>query len=315
MKLHLPLFLRRSVLSCFAAVTAFSLGCGDAWGESTDEPHNLVSGSASLTWNSNTENKVFTNAAGEAAAFTQGDNVSFERSASVTLEENITAGQVSIAAGADVAINLGDYALDFDTLALLGGSFKIGDLLNIAAGDTLAVGANGSVLNSALVLGDGKLSVDFSGSGAAASLNDSTLTLLGGTALQLTNCGSGNGKTYTLFTDISALLGTEGALTLDSTNNAISNYFDATQPGTGFWADGTLVLSDDGILQLVLHDQNVKEAVGISIRKTGDTDYQYYEGVNFADIIYTSSSSSAYGGAIYGGGDISLGAPLTWVTL
>ncbi|MBO5684647.1 MAG: PEP-CTERM sorting domain-containing protein [Akkermansia sp.] len=297
MKPHLPLFLRKSIFSCLAVVTAFSLGCGDAWGESTDNPHNLVSGSSSLTWNTNAENKVFTNAAGEAAAFTQGDNVSFESSASVTLGENIMAVQVSIVNGADVVIDPGAFLLDFDTLALLGGSLQMGDSLSIGAGDTLAFGVNGSVLKSALVLGDeATLNIDFSGSGSATSLNNSTLTLQGGSWLQLSSCGSGDGKTYTLLTGVSGLVDSDGnELILDSSNNAISNYFDTTQPGTGFWKDSSLALTADGALQLVRHNEEVKEAITITSRQDGGANYQYYESVSFENISSTSS-----GGAIYG---------------
>ena len=81
---------------------------------------------------------------------------------------------------------------------------------------------------------------------------DGELRLLGGTQLNLENCGEGDGKTYTLFTGVSELLDAQGnAITLDSSNNSISNYFDTTQPGTGFWADAILQLTADGALQLV----------------------------------------------------------------
>ena len=156
------------------------------------------------------------------------------------------------------------------------------------------------------VLGAGdELSIDYAAADSIPNLENGSLQLTVDTLLQLLNCGSGDGKTYTLATGISCLLDAEGnAITLDSSNNAISNYFDTTQPGTGFWADGTLVLND-GTLQLVRHNETVLEAVTITTRQTGDVDYQYYEGVILADIIYTSSSSSACGGAIYGG-DITL---------
>lgn len=69
---------------------------------------------------------------------------------------------------------------------------------------------------------------------------DGELRLLGGTQLNLENCGEGDGKTYTLFTGVSELLDAQGnAITLDSSNNSISNYFDTTQPGSGFWADAS----------------------------------------------------------------------------
>ncbi|MBR5196152.1 MAG: hypothetical protein IKW48_08475, partial [Akkermansia sp.] len=122
-----------------------------------------------------------------------------------------------------------------------------------------------------------------------------------GVSLKLNNTGLGDGKTYTLATGVTRFEDAEGnAITLDSSNNAISNYFDTTQPGSGFWADAILQLSNDGTLQLVRHSEPVKDAVTVTTRQTGDVDYQYYEGVRFADIEYTTSSSDAEGGAIYG---------------
>lgn len=206
MKLHLPVILRQSVLACLTTVSAMTLNCGSAWADSVNEPQNLVFDGASLIWNTDAGNQSFTNEDGEASAFAAGDNVSFESDSSVVLGGNITAGQVSIAGGADVVIERESYVLDFDTLALLGGSLQIGESLTLGAGDALAVGANGAVLKSALLLGEeAKLSVDFSGRGAATSLNGSTLSLQGGSQLQLSGCGNGDGKTYVLFTDVSSL--------------------------------------------------------------------------------------------------------------
>ena len=297
MKLHLPVLLRRSVLSCVAAVAVCTMGSGMVWAD------NLTFDGATLTWNTNTENKAFTNAAGESASFATGDNVTFASDASVSLGDDISAGQINIANGADVVIELADNGLSFDTLSMLGGSLDAGDSLNIAAGETLAVGSNGSVLKSDLVLEkNASLSVDYAGTGSATSLNNSALSLQGGTRLQLSGCGSGDGKTYTLLTGVSELKDAQGnAISLSSSNNAIAKYFDTSQPGTGFWADATLQLSADGILRLVRHSEAVKPAVTISTRRTGSVDYQYYEGVHFADIEYTAYSSSACGGAIYGG--------------
>ncbi len=130
---------------------------------------------------------------------------------------------------------------------------------------------------------------------------------MGGTQLILSNCGEGDGKTYTLANGVSALLDAEGnELLLDSSNNTISHYFDTTQPGTGFWADATLSLAEDGTLQLVRHNETVKAAQTITTRQTASLVFSYYAGISFEDITQSSSSSSVYGGAIYGDGDITL---------
>lgn len=294
MRLHLPVSLRKSLLTCLVA--AASLSSVPAWAASAPTSQNLVFNGATLTWNTDTANKAFTNEAGEAASFATGDNVSFASDATISLGEDISAGQINIASGADVVIELADNGLNFDTLSLLGGSLDVGNSLNVSSGETLAVGSNNSVLKSALVLeSDSCLSVDYSGSGAATSLNNSSLSLQGDTQLQLSGCGNGDGKTYTLLSGISELKDAQGnTISLGEGNNAISSYFDTSQPGTGFWANGTLVLND-GSLQLVRHNQVVKEALTITSRQDNPSSYQYYAGVSFENI-----SAVDNGGAISG---------------
>lgn len=101
MKLHLPVLLRKSVLSCLAAVALCTLGSGVAWAE------NLSFEGATLTWD--TQSKSFTDADDAAAAFAPGDNVSFSGESTVTLGEDIVAGTLAIEKGAEVSIDLGDF--------------------------------------------------------------------------------------------------------------------------------------------------------------------------------------------------------------
>ena len=157
-----------------------------------------------------------------------------------------------------------------------------------------------------LTLGDdASLAVDYADLSSITDLASGTLTLAGGTELLLSNCGEGDGKTYTLLTGVGGLLDAEGnVILLDSSNNAIESYFDTTQPGTGFWGGGWLQLTSEGHVQLVLHGGEVQETLTISTRQTGSKTYNYYEGICFRDITYTlSGTSSAYGGAIYGESD------------
>ena len=88
------------------------------------------------------------------------------------------------------------------------------------------------------------------------------------------------------------------AISLDSSNNAASLYFDTTQSGTGFWANGTLQLNN-GALQMVLHNETVKEAITITTRQDNPAAYQYYAGISFEDISLVSDDY-ANGGAIDG---------------
>ena len=151
-----------------------------------------------------------------------------------------------------------------------------------------------------LVLGAGdNLSIDYAAGESIPDLDNGTLQLEGDTLLQLLNCGTGDGKTYTLATGVDSLLDAEGnALELNSSNNAISNYFDVTQPGTGFWENGTLQLNN-GALHMVLHNETVKESLEIMTRQEGDTDYRYYDSI-IAKNIVTSSEASAHGAVLSG---------------
>ena len=287
MKIHLPLSIRRCLLACITSTAGVCI-CGTS---AMAESQNLTFSGSDLTWNTLAENAAFVTGDGASAPFTQGDNVSFTNKATVTLEENISAGTIKIESEADVIILQDNYTLEAERIELAG-TLDAGDTLHIDNGTTLAVVSAPAVLNSNLVLGNGGTLA----SGAAANLNGNTLALYGGSELQLT--ATGDGKTYTLFTGISGLKDAQGnTIALDSTNNAISNYFDINQPGTGFWADGTLQLNH-GALQLVLHNATVKKAITITSRRTNPSAYQYYAGIAFEDISY--SGSTAYGGAIHG---------------
>ena len=153
-----------------------------------------------------------------------------------------------------------------------------------------------AVQAATLTLGaEDSLSVDYSLSGSLQDLNNGTLQLSGSTTLQLSSCGKGDGKTYTLLTGVSGLLGADGsAITLDDTNNAASLYFDTTQPGSGFWADAKLQLVD-GNLQFVRHSETLKDTQTITDRQYNPSAYQHYAGISFENV-----SSIYSGGAIYG---------------
>ena len=146
------------------------------------------------------------------------------------------------------------------------------------------------------------LTIDYAGADSIPDLDGGALTLKGDTLLLLSNCSSGDGKTYTLLTGVGDLQDAEGnPLSLTDENNAALLYFDTTQPGTGFWGGGWLQLTSEGHVQLVLHGGEVQEALTISTRQTGSKTYNYYEGICFRDITYTlSGTSSAFGGTIYG---------------
>lgn len=288
MKLQLSPSLRRAVLSCMTT----AIGVTASSRMASAGVKNLTYDGSSLTWN--TEDAIFVNADEEPAAFSSGDNVYFTGKSTVTLGEDISVGVVSIGADADVIILQDNYTLEAERIELAG-ALVAGDTLNIDNGAALAVVSAPALLNSNLVLGSGGTLA----CGAAANLNSNTLTLRGGSGFQLT--ASGDGKTYTLFTGVAGLKDAHGnTIALNSTNNAISNYFDATQPGTGFWADATLMLTDNGTLQLIRHEDEVKGALELHTHHSSGEKYLYYASVSFSDIEKCNSLDYGYGDC-YGG--------------
>ncbi|MEE1264876.1 MAG: hypothetical protein UHH87_01160, partial [Akkermansia sp.] len=132
---------------------------------------------------------------------------------------------------------------------------------SITQGATVAVSEMSRVSEAAV---DNTITIDYANPEATIPHANGTLQFTPvtpenkGISLNLNNTGLGDGKTYELFTGVTRLVDAAGnTITLDSSNNAISNYFDTTQPGTGFWADATLQLSADGILRLVRHSEAV----------------------------------------------------------
>ena len=284
---------RRFVISCLNLVVCYTLSGAEAWAET----QNLSCEATSLTWD--TQSPVFADADGKAASFAAGDNVSFLGETKVTLGADISAGCINITTGANVSINRADYELSAERITL-SGTLEDGDSLSIGEGAALVVAAPSAVLKSDLILADaGTLAV-----GAAANLSGSSLTLQGGTDFSLSGSAltSADGRVYNIFTGVGALLGGDGsALSLSETDNAISLYFDATRPGSGFWANSTLQLTADGALQLVRHTEAVKDGVEYTSRQYGSFAHSYYKSVVFSGI-----SHYLEGGAIYGRGYITL---------
>ena len=285
------------------------MGSSVAWAD------NLIFDGTTLIWNTSEDNKSFADENDALAAFASGDNVSFTGESQVSLGENITAGTVVIEKDADVTIDLGEFELDADRIEL-GGTLDMGDSLSIGNGSSLEITDAGAVLDSNLVLGEkGVLTV----TGAGGSLNGHSLTLQEGASLILTGAvisrettdvdqdgelslivtPTGDGKTYTLLSGVSALVDKAGnSLTIGS--YSIDELFDSSQPGSGFWAGGTLVYAADGTLTLIRYNETVKDALDVTTRQTSGADYQYYKGLTFSSLECSSSSSSAEGGAIYG---------------
>ena len=289
MKLHLPLCLFKSVLAALF-IGGLSIGSGSVFAEVQD----LIFRGSSLVW-STADELLYVNANGNSVNFAQGDNLSFTGASSVLLGEDISVGVWNIASGADVTLTTDGYELDVERI-VLSGTLDAGDSLCVDSGSTLSIGNRGAVLESSLVLEKGAaLDVDFSETGAATSLNNGLLTLQGGTLLSLMSAGSGNGREYVLFTNVSGLLDKDGnAITLDSSNNAASLYFDAERPGTGFWKNATLQLTDDGTLQLVRYtDISIPTGYDRTVVMDEPSDFTRYAGLT-QDVAFRLSADVAF---------------------
>ena len=166
--------------------------------------------------------------------------------------------------------------------------------LSLTVGHTL-YGGSAAVASDRVLETERSLPIDFADA-LYSDLSGGILQLTGNAELYFYGPGAGNGRVYTLVTGVSELCDAEGnPIVLGDSNNAAALYFDTSQPGTGFWADATLQLTSDGSLQLLRHNETVKEELTVSTQKTSDANYQYYEGVIFNDI-----SSTSDGGAICG---------------
>ena len=153
MKLHLPVRLFHSVLNCLASATCLTLGCGIVWAEA----QNLSFSDGAPIWNTNPGNTPFVSEEGFAAAFKTGDNVLFTGSADVQLGENIAAGLIDIASGAELTLDFNDFTLQAERIQL-SGTLDAGESLFIGSGTTLAVNT-GAVLYSSLLLGSGNFEI------------------------------------------------------------------------------------------------------------------------------------------------------------
>lgn len=128
---------------------------------------------------------------------------------------------------------------------------------------------------------------------------DGTLQLKGDTKLQLTDCGSGDGQNYVLFTGVTRLVDENDNTISDLT---LSEYFDTNQLGTGFWANGKLKL-ENGTVQLVLHDETVIRSSnedGITIyntRQYNPAPFEYYKGLVFEGVLLDNGDGSGNIGA------------------
>ncbi|MEE1264661.1 MAG: hypothetical protein UHH87_00045, partial [Akkermansia sp.] len=147
--------------------------------------------------------------------------MNFQGETAVTLGEDISAGCINIASGADVSINLADYELAAERIAL-SGTLDVGEPLVIGEGVTLAVESSSAVLKSGLILTEnGTLNMD-----AAADLSGASLSLQKGTVLTLTDSflASGDGCVYELFTNVGTLQRTNGS-TLQLSDDTLYYFF------------------------------------------------------------------------------------------
>ena len=270
MKLHLPVILRKNILNCLFALAVSAFGNAVTWAH----PLGLDACESVFVWDNLEGNKVFENSEGDQVAFSAGKDVNFRKDAEVTLGDDIVAGTVQIDPGASVTINMANYDLVADCIEI-SGTLDAGDILRIKQGTILRVLESG-------VEPDIKSHLEFDEGGVlwmhgTADMNGNSVTMTGDCSLIITS--PGDGREYELFSNVSCLLDASGAVVeLNSENCKIENFFSTDSPGSGFWKDGILQLTEDGSLKLIRHDNEVKSPLTIESR-TLEREYCFYESV------------------------------------
>lgn len=272
MKLHLPVILRKNILNCLFALAVSAFGNAVTWAH----PLGLDACESVFVWDNLEDNKVFENSEGEQVAFSAGKDVNFRKDAEVTLGDDIVAGTVQIDPGASVTINMANYDLVADCIEI-SGSLDAGDILRIKQGTILRVLESG--VEPDIII---KSHLEFDEGGVlwmhgTADMNGNSVTMTGDCSLIITS--PGDGREYELFSNVSCLLDASGAVVeLNSENCKIENFFSTDSPGSGFWKDGILQLTEDGSLKLIRHDNEVKSPLTIESR-TLEREYCFYESV------------------------------------
>ena len=230
------------------------------------------------------------------------DSVSVNVSAGVTVTvDEPVIGHGTLLKSGDGILSVKELADSFaGSLVLQQGTLHMAEPLVISKGRELHVGKTDAVLDTTLQLSDGLLCMDFSGTGETVSLNNTNLHLQGETGLQLRDAGKEDGRVYDLFTDIYGLKDANGnALVLSADNNAAALYFDAERPGTGFWKNATLQLTDDGTLQLVRYtDITIPTGYARTVAMDEPSDFTRYAGLTqdvafrlAADVTFDASAA------------------------
>ena len=272
MKLHLPVILRKNILNCLFALAVSAFGNAVTWAH----PLGLDACESVFVWNNLEGNKVFENSEGDQVAFSAGKDVNFRKDAEVTLGDDIVAGTVQIDPGASVTINMANYDLVADCIEI-SGTLDAGDILRIKQGTILRVLESGVEPDIKI-----KSHLEFDEGGVlwmhgTADMNGNSVTMTGDCSLIITS--PGDGREYELFSNVSCLLDASGAVVeLNSENCKIENFFSTDSPGSGFWKDGILQLTEDGSLKLIRHDNEVKSPLTIESR-TLEREYCFYESV------------------------------------
>lgn len=272
MKLHLPVILRKNILNCLFALAVSAFGNAVTWAH----PLGLDACESVFVWDNLEDNKVFENSEGEQVAFSAGKDVNFRKDAEVTLGDDIVAGTVQIDPGASVTINMASYDLVADCIEI-SGTLDAGDILRIKQGTILRVLESG--VEPDIII---KSHLEFDEGGVlwmhgTADMNGNSVTMTGDCSLIITS--PGDGREYELFSNVSCLRDASGAVVeLNSENCKIENFFSTDSPGSGFWKDGILQLTEDGSLKLIRHDNEVKSPLTIESR-TLEREYCFYESV------------------------------------
>ena len=191
-----------------------------------------------------------------AVTVQSGATLEVNSTADVTVAGSIAGeeGGVLLKSGAGTATLSGGVSGFGGTISLTEGTLSTGTTLELAGTRTLSIGTTAVNLASALTLNGGTLSIDYTGStgDATPALTTTDGTVAFGsslTALDLAGLeiDTTQDTTINLLAGVTTLLAADGsALTLDDSNNALSNYF------TGIDSEGATLSLTDGVLSINL---------------------------------------------------------------
>lgn len=293
MKLHLPVSLRKFILSCIVTAASSSYSYGAGWSTSEPAPQNLTFDGATLTWNTSIDNPVFLNADDEAVTFesddvlniAEGEMLSVEPKTSVLSSDATTLQMVLLNASMKNAVTITtrrtgsvDYQ-NYDSVTFkdisyaASSSYTYGGAISGDRDGTINLSNNGSVV--------------FISNTASSTLSSSGSSVVGGA----------------IFGDLFSSITLNNNGNVEFCKNTASSSTGACYGGAICGDEvSVMTLSNNGSVKFSGNIVNATDflALGGAICGFGDISLNNNGSVVFEENSAISSSSYAEGGAMYG---------------